>query len=80
MVRAALAVALVWATLVVARLLSQSHLVWAVTGTIAGLGLGWALVSSFRGRLRRRSWMPAVCLLFVVGMATVVARGVESPG
>ena len=58
---------------------SPSQLVWAITGIITALGLGWALVSSFRGRLRRRSWMPVVCLLLVVAMVTLVARDFQPP-
>lgn len=56
-----------------------AQLVWAITGIIAGLGLGWALISSFRRRLRRKSWMPVACLLLVVGMVTIVANDVQPP-
>lgn len=73
MVRAVLAAAIVWAVLPVGQLFATSQWVWAITGTIATLGLAWALISSGRRRLRRTSWMPVVCLLLVVGMVTVVA-------
>ncbi|MGA4668719.1 hypothetical protein ACPCG0_02795 [Propionibacteriaceae bacterium Y1923] len=99
-VRAVLAVAMVWATLMVITLAGQfrtevhypddgtvlsgvahspGQLAWAVAAGVAALGLGWALLSSFRRRLRRRSWMPVVCLLLVVAMATVVARDFVPP-
>lgn len=77
-VRAVLVAGIVWAVVQVAQLVAASQWVWATTGTIAILGLGWALLSSLRRRLRRVSWLPVVCLLLVVGMVTVVAGGVSA--
>lgn len=58
---------------------TPSQLVWAITGILTGLGLGWALISSWRRRLRRASWMPVVCLLMLVVMVTLVAEGFQPP-
>lgn len=55
------------------------QLAWAVAATIAGVGLLWALLSSARGRLGRRSWMPIVGLLLVIGMASVAALNFVIP-
>ena len=74
-----LVVGIVWAVLQVGQLFADSQWVWAITGTITTVGLVWALVSSWRRRLRRRSWMPVVCLLLVVGMVSVVAGDPAAP-
>lgn len=44
---------------------------WAVAAGIGGLGLLVALGFALKGRLRRKSWMPVVCLAMVVAMATI---------
>lgn len=61
------------------RLWHADQIAWSVAALVAGLGLGWALVSSLRRRLRRRSWMPVVCLLLVLGMAGWVAFTFQPP-
>ena len=83
LVRVLLVAAFVWDVIVVSMLVRDARAddsdwaqgIWAVTGAIAALGLMWALLSSARMQLGRRSWMPVVCLVLVVGMASVVALG-----
>lgn len=55
------------------------HLTWGLATTAATLGLGWALASEFRGRLRLVSWMPVVCLVIVLIAGTWVRATYEPP-